>query len=72
MALSVTSVELLPAASPATGQPPAAEAPRPAIMDIWAAAAHGNVEAIRRHLAAGWKSTRPLSHLGSPRLGPRR
>ena len=51
--LSIASVELLPPAPLETAQQPATELPKLPIMDIWAAAAHGNLEAVRRHLAAG-------------------
>jgi len=51
--LSITSVELLPPAPLGIAQQPTTEPPQLPIMDIWAAAAHGNLEAVRRHLAAG-------------------
>ena len=50
--LSITSVELLPAGASDVVKP-AAEPPSLPIADIWSAVAQGNLEAVRRHLAAG-------------------
>ena len=50
--LEIVEVELLP---PTTSVIPSPEpAPlQPPIMDIWAAASKGNLEAVKRHFAAG-------------------
>ncbi|MHC4355224.1 MAG: ankyrin repeat domain-containing protein, partial [Planctomycetota bacterium] len=48
--LEIVEVELLPPGTSAIPQP---EPPQPPVMDIWAAASQGNLEAIKRHLAAG-------------------
>ena len=50
--LGIASVELLPNAALVTPQPPTEPAQFP-VADIWAAAAQGNLEAVKRHLAAG-------------------
>lgn len=55
LGLSITSVELLTSTQPETRPqtlPRAVPPPLP-IMDVWAAAAQGNLEALKRHLAAG-------------------
>ncbi|MHC4176481.1 MAG: ankyrin repeat domain-containing protein [Planctomycetota bacterium] len=51
--LSIASVELLPPAALEIAQQPTTEPPQPPIMDIWTAASQGNLEALRRYLAAG-------------------
>jgi hypothetical protein len=51
--LSIASVELLPAAPMETAQQPTAGPPQLPILDIWTAASQGNLEAVKRHLAAG-------------------
>lgn len=51
--LSITSVELLPTTTSAIPQLPATGPVRLPVVDIWAAAAQGNLEAVKRHLAAG-------------------
>ena len=51
--LSIASVELLPATTSVIPKPPTTEPAQLPIMDIWAAAAQGNLEAVKRHLAAG-------------------
>jgi ferric-dicitrate binding protein FerR (iron transport regulator) len=51
--LGITSVELLPATTSAIPQPPATEPVRLPVVGIWVAAAQGNLEAVKRHLAAG-------------------
>ena len=51
--LSITSVELLPTTTSVIPPRPTTEPVRLPIMDIWAAAAQGNLKAVRRHLAAG-------------------
>ena len=51
--LSITSVELLPTTASVTPRPPITEPQQLPIMDIWAAAAQGNLDAVKRHLAAG-------------------
>jgi len=50
--LSITSVELLPAGPSEIVKPATEPSPLP-IMDIWSAVAQGNLEAVRRQLAAG-------------------
>jgi len=51
--LSITSVELLATAASATPRPQTTQPQALPIMDIWAAAAQGNLDAVKRHLAAG-------------------
>ena len=51
--LSIASVELLPPAPLETAPQPTTEALQLPIMDIWTAASQGNLEAVRRYLAAG-------------------
>ena len=51
--LSITSVELLPSAPSGVATRPTTRPRQVPLMDIWAAAAQGNVEAVKRHLAAG-------------------
>ena len=51
--LSIASVELLPPAPSGIEQHPTTQPPQLPIMDIWTAASQGNLEAVRRHLAAG-------------------
>jgi hypothetical protein len=50
--LSITSVELLPEGAAEIVEPSIKPSPLP-IMDIWSAAAQGNLETVLRHLAAG-------------------
>ncbi len=50
--LGITSVELLPAGPSGIVKPAAEPSPLP-ILDVWSAVAQGNLEAVRRHLAAG-------------------
>jgi len=51
--LSITSVELLPSAPSGVGDQPTTQRRQIPLMDIWTAAAQGNVEAVKRHLTAG-------------------
>ena len=51
--LSIASVELLPPAPAGVAKQPTSKPPQVPMMDIWTAAAQGNVEAVKRHLAAG-------------------
>ena len=51
--LSITGVELLPPASSPVAKQPATQPPQVPLMDIWSAAAQGNLGAVKRHLAAG-------------------
>ena len=51
--LSIAGVELLPPRAATVATRPTAPPPRVPLMDIWAAAAQGNVKAVKRHLAAG-------------------
>ncbi|MHC4749922.1 MAG: ankyrin repeat domain-containing protein [Planctomycetota bacterium] len=51
--LSIASIELLPSAPLETARQPTTEPPQLPIMDIWSAASQGNLEAVKRHLAAG-------------------
>ena len=52
--LEIVEVELLPSTTSVILQPPTKEEPpQPPIMDIWAAASKGNLEAVKLHLAAG-------------------
>jgi len=50
--LEITEVELLPPAAPGASRPPTTAAAQQS-MDIWAAAAQGNVKAVRRCIARG-------------------
>ena len=49
-------------------QPPTTEPPLP-IIGIWAAASHGNLEAVKRHLAAGAEIDATFIALGIPASG---
>jgi hypothetical protein len=49
--LEIAEVELLPPTTSVNPAPPAR--PQPPIMDIWAAASQGNLEAVKHHLTAG-------------------
>ena len=51
--LSITSVELLPPGPSKTSRQPTTVPPPLPVMDIWAATAQGNLEAVKRHIAAG-------------------
>jgi hypothetical protein len=51
--LEITEVELLPSTTSVIPQPTTTEPPQVPIMDIWAAASQGNLEAVKRHLASG-------------------
>jgi len=51
--LSIASVELLPDTTSAIPPPPTTKPPQLPILDIWTAASQGNLEAVRRYLAAG-------------------
>lgn len=51
--LSVASVELLPSTTSPVPQPPTTQPPQLPILDLWTAASQGNLEAVRRYLAAG-------------------
>ncbi len=72
--LSIASIELLPPTSsaipqPQTTEPQATEPPPIPVMDIWAAAAQGNLKAVRRHLAAGAEIDATFVALGIPASG---
>jgi hypothetical protein len=51
--LGIAGVELLPSVPLETVRQLTTEPPQLPIMDIWAAASQGNLEAVKRHLAAG-------------------
>ncbi|MBC8372540.1 MAG: FecR domain-containing protein [Planctomycetes bacterium] len=51
--LRINSIELLPSAPSGVGDQPTTQRHQIPLMDIWTAAAQGNVEAVKRHLAAG-------------------
>jgi len=51
--LEIAEVELLPPTMSAISQPAKTEPPQLPIVDIWTAASQGNLEAVRRYLAAG-------------------
>ncbi len=51
--LGLAAVELLPPAGPEAALQPIPEPPLLPLMDIWTAASHGNLEAVRRHIDAG-------------------
>jgi len=67
--LSIASVELLPPAPPGIATQPTSKPPQVPLMDIWAAAAQGNVEAVKRHLAAGAKIDGTFVAPGIPASG---
>ena len=50
--LEIAEVELLPSTTSVIPQP-TTKPPQPPVMDIWAAVSQGNLEAVKRHLAAG-------------------
>jgi len=50
--LGIVGVELLPPGASPASPAPTSESPSP-IADLWTAASQGNLEAIKRHLAAG-------------------
>ena len=51
--LGIAGVELLPASPSQSARRPATEPAELPIMDLWTAASQGNLEAVKRHLAAG-------------------
>jgi len=57
--LEITEVELLPSTTPVNAAPP-----EPPVMDIWAAAAQGNLHTVKRHLAAGTDIDAPFAAPG--------
>ncbi|HUU90534.1 MAG TPA: ankyrin repeat domain-containing protein, partial [Phycisphaerae bacterium] len=67
--LSIASVELLPATTSVIPKPPTTEPAQLPIMDIWAAAAQGNLEAVKRHLAAGAEIDATFIARGIPASG---
>ncbi|HUU90687.1 MAG TPA: ankyrin repeat domain-containing protein [Phycisphaerae bacterium] len=67
--LSIASVELLPTTTSAIPQQPTTEPVQLPIMDIWAAAAQGNLKAVRRHLAAGAEIDATFIARGIPASG---
>ncbi len=67
--LSITSVELLPATTSAIPPQPTTEPAQLPIMDIWTAASHGNLEAVKRHLAAGAEIDATFIARGIPASG---
>ena len=66
--LSIASVELLPAGPSEVVKPATEPSPLP-IMDIWSAVAQGNLEAVRRHLAAGAEMNATFVAPGIPGSG---
>jgi len=67
--LRITSVELLPSAPSGVGKQPTTQRRQIPLMDIWTAAAQGNVEAVKRHLAAGAKIDGTFVAPGIPASG---
>ncbi len=68
--LSIASIELLPPTSSVVSPQPAKTEPPPIpVMDIWAAAAQGNLKALNRHLAAGAEIDATFVALGIPASG---
>lgn len=67
--LSIASVELLPS-TPSTVPTQPTTQPLPVLlMDIWTAAAQGNVQAVKRHLAAGAEINGAFVARGIPASG---
>ena len=66
--LSIARVELLPAGPSEVVKPATEPSPLP-IMDIWSAVAQGNLEAVRRHLAAGAEMNATFVAPGIPGSG---
>lgn len=67
--LSIASVELLPPARLEIARQPTTQPPPLPIMDIWTAASQGNLEAIKRHLAAGAETDATFIAPGIPTSG---
>ncbi|MDP6545829.1 MAG: ankyrin repeat domain-containing protein [Phycisphaerae bacterium] len=67
--LRITSVELLPSAPPGVAKQPTTQPRQIPLMDIWTAAAQGNVEAVKRHLTAGAKIDGTFVAPGIPASG---
>jgi ferric-dicitrate binding protein FerR (iron transport regulator) len=67
--LGITSVELLPSAPSGVATQPATQPRQIPMMEIWTAAAQGNVEAVKRHLAAGAKIDGTFVAPGIPASG---
>ncbi len=67
--LSIASVELLPPAPLEIAQQPTTEPAQLPIMDIWTAASQGNLEAVKRHLAAGVETDATFIAPGIPTSG---
>jgi len=67
--LGITSVELLPVGAAAPSPPPAPEPQPSPILDLWTAAFQGNLEAIKRHIAAGAEINAPFIAPGIPASG---
>ena len=67
--LSVAGVELLPPHAAGVVRQPTTRLSQVPLMDIWAAAAQGNIEAVKRHLAAGAKIDGTFVAPGIPASG---
>ena len=67
--LSIASVELLPTTTSAIPQQPTTEPVQLPVVDIWAAAAQGNLKAVQRHLAAGAEIDATFIARGVPASG---
>jgi len=67
--LGITSVELLPLGAIAASPPPLSDPHPSPILDLWTAAFQGNLEAIKRHIAAGAEINAPFIAPGIPASG---
>jgi len=67
--LGITSVELLPVDTAAPSPPPPSDPHPSPILDLWTAAFQGNLEAIKRHIAAGAEINAPFIAPGIPASG---
>jgi ferric-dicitrate binding protein FerR (iron transport regulator) len=67
--LEIVEVELLPPTTSAISQSPTTEPRQLPVMDIWTAAARGNLEVVKRHLAAGAQVDATFTAPGIPASG---
>jgi len=67
--LSIAGVELLPPAPAGVATQPTSKPSQVPLMDIWSAAAQGNVQAVKRHLAAGAEINAAFVAPGIPASG---
>ena len=67
--LEIAEVELMPPTTSVISQSPATRPRQLPVMDIWTAAARGNLEAVKRHLAAGAQMDATFTAPGIPAFG---